>query len=205
MTVGVRFIHRAAVVAAALAAVGVVSAQAVDEARVKRIVGGVCFVCHGMNGESSTEQFPRLAGQHAEYTLKQLRNFKSGARKSTAMAGMVASLTDAEMKAVAEYYAKQTIQAEPPKDPALAAVGRYIYHNGNRFSGVPSCASCHGPDALGAPGLPRLASQNAPYTEAQLRQFSKRERNNDNAVMHTIVEKMTPLEIAAVAEYLSGK
>lgn len=57
-----------------------------DEARAKKIVGGVCFVCHGMEGESSSEVFPRLAGQHWEYTAKQLENFKSGKRKSTAMA-----------------------------------------------------------------------------------------------------------------------
>jgi cytochrome c553 len=45
-----------------------------DEARAKKIVGGVCFVCHGAEGESSSEVFPRLAGQHWEYTAKQLEN-----------------------------------------------------------------------------------------------------------------------------------
>ena len=52
--------------------------------------------------------------------------------------------------------------------------------------------------------LERLAGQQAAYLDNQLRQFGKRERNNDNAVMHAVVEKMTPLEMAAVAEYLSG-
>ncbi|MCX8018813.1 MAG: c-type cytochrome, partial [Rhodocyclaceae bacterium] len=70
---------------------------------------------------------------------------------------------------------------------------------------VPACAGCHGPGALGTDSLPRLAGQYAPYTEAQLKQFHKRERTNDNAIMFTIVEKMTALEMAAVAEYLSGK
>ena len=64
-----------------------------DEARAKKIVGGVCFVCHGMEGESSSEVFPRLAGQHWQYIAKQLENFKSGNRKSTAMADMVAKLS----------------------------------------------------------------------------------------------------------------
>ena len=70
---------------------------------------------------------------------------------------------------------------------------------------MPSCASCHGPGGAGSTTLPRLAGQHAAYLETQLQQFSKRERNNDNAVMHTVVEKMTGLEMAAVSEYLSGQ
>jgi cytochrome c553 len=84
-------------------------------------------------------------------------------------------------------------------------VGRYIFYTGNRFSGVPACASCHGKDGLGTANLPRLAGQYASYIETQLKLFSQRERTNDNAVMHSIVSKMSPLEIAAVAEYVSGK
>lgn len=84
-------------------------------------------------------------------------------------------------------------------------MGRYIYHNGNKFSGLAACASCHGAQALGTVSLPRLAGQYAAYTETQLKQFHQRERTNDNAVMHAIVSKMTALEMAAVAEYLSGK
>lgn len=176
-----------------------------DEARAKKIVGGVCFVCHGMQGESSSEIFPRLAGQHWEYIAKQLENFKSGKRKSTAMAEMVKKLTPEEMVALGHYFEKQKTPPEAPKDTALAAVGRYIYHTGNKYSGVPACASCHGPDAQGAATLPRLAGQYASYTEAQLKQFNQRDRTNDNAIMHSIVSKMTALEMAAVAEYLSGK
>ena len=68
-----------------------------------------------------------------------------------------------------------------------------------------SCAGCHGKEALGTAALPRLAGQYASYIETQLRLFNSRERTNDNAVMHAIVVKMTPLEMHAVAEYLSGK
>ena len=187
-----------------LAIGGAACAQA-DEARARKIVSGVCFVCHGAEGESSSEMFPRLAGQHWEYTAKQLANFKSGRRKGTAMGEMVAKLTPDEMEALGRYFEKMAVPKESAKEPDLAAVGKYIYHNGNKFSGVPACAGCHGPEALGTSSLPRLASQYAVYTEAQLKQFSTRERNNDNAVMHTIVSKMTALEMAAVAQYLGGK
>ena len=176
-----------------------------DEARAKKIVGGTCFLCHGAEGESSSEVFPRLAGQHWEYISKQLDNFKSGKRKSTAMADMASKLTPGEMVALGKYFEMQKAPVEPTKDPALAAVGSYVYHSGNKFSGIPACASCHGTQALGTTQLPRLAGQNALYIESQLKLFNKRERTNDNAVMHSIVVKMTPLEMAAVAEYLSGK
>jgi cytochrome c553 len=191
-------------VAAGLLAAGSAWGQA-DAARAKKIVGGVCFLCHGMEGESSSEVFPRLAGQHAEYIAKQLENFKSGKRKSTAMADMVAKLKPDEMLALGQYFEKMQVPAEAAKDRDLAAVGSYIFHTGNKFSGVPACASCHGKEGLGTATLPRLAGQYASYVEGQLKSFGKRERTNDNAVMHAIVSKMTALEMAAVAEYLSGQ
>ena len=121
------------------------------------------------------------------------------------MADMVAKLTPDEMVALGKFFEKQTVTVEPAKDKALAAVGQYIYHQGNKFSGLAACASCHGAEAKGTSSLPRLAGQFAAYTETQLKQFNQRERTNDNAVMHAIASKMTPLEMAAVAEYLSGK
>ena len=194
-----------AVIAVALwAMTGVAHAQA-DEARAKKVIGGSCFLCHGAEGESASEVFPRLAGQNAEYIAKQLENFKSGKRKSSAMAPMVAELSPEDMAALGRFYSSRPPHKEAPKDAPLAAVGQYIYSQGNRFSGVPACASCHGPDGAGSNALPRLAGQHAAYLDNQLKQFNKRERNNDNAVMHTVVEKMTPLEMAAVSEYLSGK
>ncbi len=202
-----KFVSLIKVLAAALTTLGFCSsawAQA-DEARAKKIISGSCFLCHGATGESSSEVFPRLAGQHHEYIAKQLENFKSGARKSTAMRDMVAKLTPDEMLAVGKFYEKQSMPTEEPKDAGLASVGKYVFHNGNKFSGVPACASCHGAEAKGTVSLPRLAGQYAIYTETQLKQFNTRERTNDNAVMHSIVVKMTPLEMAAVAEYLSSK
>ena len=183
---------------------GLSHAQA-DEARAKKVIGGSCFLCHGAEGESASEVFPRLAGQNAEYIAKQLENFKSGKRKSSAMAPMVAELSPDDMAALGRFYSSRPPHKEAPKDAPLAAVGQYIYSQGNRFSGVPACASCHRPDGAGSNALPRLAGQHAAYLDNQLKQFNKRERNNDNAVMHTVVEKMTPLEMAAVSEYLSGK
>lgn len=175
------------------------------DAKAKKIVGGSCFLCHGSNGESSSEVFPKLAGQHAEYIAKQLGNFKSGKRKSTAMADMVTKLSPEDMQALGRYFEKMNLPKVPAKEPDLAKVGEYIFQKGNSYSGVPACASCHGKDGMGTAALPRLAGQFPHYIEAQIKQFNTRERNNDNAVMHSVAAKMTALEIAAVSEYLGGK
>ena len=201
----VRWLRRVGVAVLAALALAPALAQDSGEARARKIIGGSCFLCHGAEGESASEVFPRLAGQNAEYIAKQLENFKSGKRKSSAMAPMVAELSPDDMAALGRFYGSRPPHKEAPKDAPLAAVGQYIYSQGNRFSGVPACASCHGPDGAGSNALPRLAGQHAAYLDNQLKQFNKRERNNDNAVMHTVVEKMTPLEMAAVSEYLSGK
>ncbi len=176
-----------------------------DEARAKRIAGGSCFLCHGAQGESTSEMFPRLAGQHAEYIAKQLQAFQSGQRKSTAMAEMVKGLKPDEMLALGRYYEKMNASPEPSQEPLLAAMGQYIYHSGNKFSGVPACVSCHGEYAQGTNTLPRLATQIPAYIHSQLKSFNQRKRTNDNAVMHMVAEKMTELEMLAVAEYVSTK
>jgi cytochrome c553 len=183
---------------------GAACAQA-DQARAEKIVSGSCFLCHGENGESSSEIFPKLAGQHANYIAKQLENFKTGKRKSTAMADMSSRLSADEMLALGKYFETKKAEPEAIKDQDLAGVGRYIFNTGNRYSGVPACASCHGKDGVGTANLPRLAGQYASYVETQLKLFGQRERTNDNAVMHSIVTNMSPLEMAAVAEYISGK
>jgi cytochrome c553 len=185
-------------------AMGSVAAQG-DAARAEKIVSGSCFLCHGENGESSSEIFPKLAGQHANYIAKQLENFKAGKRKSTAMADMASRLSSDDMVALGQYFESKRSDPESTKDIELANVGRYIFLAGNKYSGVPPCASCHGKDGLGTANLPRLAGQYASYIETQLKLFSQRERTNDNAVMQSIVSKMSPLEIAGVAEYVSGK
>ena len=176
-----------------------------DEARAKKIISGSCFLCHGAAGESTSELFPRLAGQHHEYIAKQLENFKSGARKSSAMRDMATQLTSDEMLALGKFFEKQSVPAETAKDAVLASLGQSIFHNGNKLSGLPACASCHGADAKGTGVLPRLAGQNAGYLETQLKQFNARERTHDNSVMHDVLVKISPLEMSAVAQYLSAK
>lgn len=175
----------------------------VDLARAEEIVMGRCFLCHGAEGESSTALYPRLAGQHYQYIAKQLADFQAGRRKSDTMVSMVEGLTSEEMVALGVFFEKKPTEARPATDKQLSAVGEFIFHRGNEYSGVAACASCHGDRGLGSPQLPRLAGQGRKYTESQLASFNKRERTNDNAVMHSIASKLTELEIKAVALYIS--
>ena len=175
-----------------------------DLARAEEIVQGKCFICHGVEGESSSPVFPRLAGQNATYVARQLADYRSGKRKSSAMQPMVDDLTPADFQALGAYFASRTTIGHAVADPDLAQMGRFIYLRGNPYSGVAACATCHGHDAHGTETLPRLAGQHAQYTENQLKQFNTRARTNDNAVMQAIASKLTELELKAVASYLSG-
>ena len=178
--------------------------RADDMKRAEEIVQGKCFVCHGTDGESSSPLFPRLAGQHARYVERQLADYKSGRRKSTTMQPMVDDLSAADFKALGLYFESRKPQSHAVSDPELAQVGRFIFVRGNPYSGVAACSSCHGPTGGGTETLPRLAGQHAQYTENQLKAFNKRERTNDNAVMHGIASKLSELELKAVAAYISG-
>jgi cytochrome c553 len=120
------------------------------------------------------------------------------------MADMAKGLPDEDIASLATYFSGKKAGSRQPGDGDLAAVGKFIFQRGNSYSGVPACASCHGANGHGTQQLPRLAGQHPAYLEVQLKEFSKRERNNDNAVMHTVAAKLTELETRAVAVYIGG-
>jgi cytochrome c553 len=180
------------------------SALAADHTRAVKIVEETCSVCHGSDGESGSPAFPRLAGQHASYVERQLRDYKSGRRKSRAMSAMVEDLNEDDFKALGAYFESRATQRHDIADADLAGVGRFVFTRGNPYSGVAACSACHGANGAGTDKLPRLAGQYAEYVERQLKAFDKRERTNDNAVMHGIASKLTELEVKAVASYVSG-
>ena len=195
--------NKALWVAAVLALAESTSPAAADR-KAASIIEGRCALCHGPEGESASAIYPRLAAQNAEYIGKQLKDFRDGRRKSDAMAEMAADLTDGEIAALAEFFAGKPPKSRRPGDTDLAGVGRYIYVKGNPYSGVPACATCHGPAAHGTTQLPRLAGQHPAYLQTQLKEFNKRARTNDNAVMHTVAAKLAEPELVAVTVYLGG-
>jgi len=172
--------------------------------RVAEIVASRCALCHGPEGESASAVYPRLAAQHPDYIAKQLKDFRDGRRKSDTMTDMVKDLKDEEIVGLATYFASKKAAGRQPGDVDFAGVGRFIFQRGNPYSGVPACTSCHGVNGHGTQQLPRLAGQHPAYLEIQLKEFTKRERTNDNAVMHAVAAKLTELETRAVAIYIGS-
>ena len=172
--------------------------------RVAEIIASRCAVCHGPEGESASAIYPRLAAQHPDYLKKQLRDFRDGRRKSDTMSDMAKDLKDEDIAALAAFFASKKAGGRQPGDVDLAGVGKFIFHRGNSFSGVSACTSCHGPKGFGTEQLPRLAGQHPAYIETQLKEFNKRERTNDNSIMHSIAAKLTELETKAVSVYIGG-
>lgn len=182
-----------------------------DPAKGEQIAKQVCAACHAADGNSVAPANPKLAGQFPEYLHKQLADYKpqggkKAARNDPVMAGMVANLSDADMRNLAAYYAAQKLRPAVASSKELAALGQKLWRGGNAATAVPACAGCHGPDGAGIPAqFPRLAGQYAGYIEAQLKLFRSGTRANDpNGMMRGVAARMTDQEIKAAAEYAAG-
>lgn len=178
-----------------------------DPAQGQQIVTKVCAACHAADGNSVTPANPSLAGQHADYTAKQLADFKANkTRKNPVMLGMAAPLTPQDMQNLGAYFESQKAKPRAAKDPALVKLGQQIYRGGILSKGVAACSSCHGPAGAGVPAqFPRVAGQFPEYSIAQLQSFRLGDRANDpGGMMRTIAAKLSDNEIKAVAEYIAG-
>ena len=165
-----------------------------------------CAACHGADGNSTSPEWPKLAGQHPGYTAKQLHDFKSGARVNATMNGMAAGLSDQDIADLAAYYATQEVKLGGA-DPELVDAGEKLYRGGNSYNGVAACMGCHGPAGTGNPAakFPSLSGQHAQYTAKALRDFRGGERANDpNEMMRRVAKRMSDREIEAVSEYIEG-
>lgn len=183
-------------------------AQAAGDVAAGQAKAAACAGCHGADGNSANAAFPSLAGQHADYIAKQLREYKEGTRANAMMAGMVASLTAEDMANLGAFYAAQVKTALPAggQDVGLLALGARLYQAGKPDAGVAACAACHGAKGFGNPGAgyPALRSQHAAYTELTLKGFRDGTRANDvNAVMRQAVAKLSDEEIRALAAYVA--
>ncbi len=164
----------------------------------------VCAACHAADGSRGLPTFPILQGQHPEYLVKQLTEFKEGKRKNSVMNGMAAPLSPEDMRNVAAFYASKKAKEGSAKNKDLVAVGEKIFRGGIAKKGVPACAACHSPNGAGIPAqYPRLAGQHADYTKTQLTAFRQGERNN-SVQMSAIAANLSDKEIEALADYVAG-
>ena len=167
-----------------------------------------CQGCHGMDGNSYSGEWPNLAAQHASYISKQSHNFQTGERKNETMTGMAATLSKEDIADIAAYFSQQSIKPEATEiDANLLVSGKKIYKGGNRYSGVPACSGCHGPNGAGISpsAFPSLAGQKVNYIVKQLTDFRDAKRENDpREIMRNIAARLTDNEIKSVAAYINS-
>jgi len=170
----------------------------------------VCVACHDIDGNSTANPaWPKIAGQHIGYFIKQMKDYSQGdegPRPNAIMLGMVANLTDQDFADLAAYYATQKQTIGTAKE-ALFALGEKIYRGGNLQSGVAACVACHGPkgEGNGPANFPRVGGQHAQYLGEQLQAFKSDQRHNSpNRMMEMVSKRMTDEEIEAVSSYIEG-
>lgn len=192
----------------------------------QKLAEAYCAGCHGVDGNSTDPQYPKIAGQKASYLRAQLQAFKSGVRKSDVMSGVAPAITNAQVAELARYYSGKRIKPDVVKDRRLADLGARVFRYPNR--GAPPCAACHsaggyGPQlGMGGRGgmmgggmmsggmgmmgnsanVPNLDGQHAAYIVKQLNDFASGARRG--TVMGQIAAALPPQARRAVAEYLSG-
>ena len=166
-----------------------------------------CGGCHNADGNSVLPGNPKLAGQHEQYIVKQINDFKSMTRASDIMMGMASMVaSDEDAQNIGAYFASQK-STNDAADESKVALGRDIYRGGNSTTGVPACMGCHGLNGSGNPTAkyPTLAGQQVAYTMTQLKAFREGTRANDSAsMMRNVAAHMSNTEIEAVANYITS-
>jgi cytochrome c553 len=167
-----------------------------------------CGACHGMDGNSSDAQYPKLAGQSEQYIATQLMRFKSDVRANAIMHGMAMALSPQDMHDVGAYFAKQK-RLPGVADAKLAGDGGKLYREGDASRGIPACMACHGPDGAGNPGwrVPNIGGQHADYVQAQLKAWHDGTTWGSDThamIMPSIARHLTEQDISAVSSYVEG-
>ena len=167
-----------------------------------------CGACHGMDGNSSDKQYPKLAGQNEAYIARQITLFKTQKRQNPIMMGFAAGLSPQDMHDIGAYFAtKRSLPGVA--DEKLLDRGQALYRGGDADLGVPACMACHGPDGRGmaGTGFPQLGGQWADYVQAKLKDWKNGTTWSDDTnakIMPAIAKKLSDNDIAALASYVEG-
>ena len=165
-----------------------------------------CVACHGVDGNSVNPEWPSIAGQHAEYIVRQLKAFKGGTRTNVLMTPMATILSDQDMLDLGAYFAAQQRKGLEA-DAAKVTLGQKLYRGGDQKSELTACIACHGPGGNGNPAAlyPAIKGQHATYVAAQLRAYKRGERATDqNQMMRSVAAVLTDEQIDALASYVQG-
>ncbi len=158
----------------------------------------VCVACHGQNGNSTSGDYPSLAGQTSRYLFLELRDFKAGRRSDPRMSPMAANLSSEDMHDLADYFAAQTLVSTDFKaDPVKVEAGK-------KKSDEVLCTMCHLGGMKGQNEIPRVAGQQYPYIVKQLQDFRAKKRTNDAGNMTSVTKNLTDADIENLANYVAN-
>lgn len=164
-----------------------------------------CAFCHG---ETLQGRFvaPRLAGQHQEYIVYQLRRLRNNTRNNPFSLQYMRyaahkMLPDSDCE-IGAFISTMPTVAMANGNQELAARGEAIFKHGIPDANVPACQFCHGPEAQGTGKFPRLGGQSYYYLKRRLEQW-KEGYSAISPNMPHIASKLSTDEMDAVASYLS--
>jgi cytochrome c553 len=157
-----------------------------------------CAACHGENGIPPDKSWPVIWGQHQGYLYLQLRDFKSGTRKSDVMGPIAETLERDEMLSIALYFS-QKAWPNLRQARALDAVAAQA----SRTNASVGCTGCHQAGYQGEGTQPRLAGQSADYILKSVMDFRTRRRGN-NPGMSDLMNATSEDDLKALAVFLAG-
>ncbi|ALP43660.1 cytochrome c [Aeromonas schubertii] len=187
------------------------AAQAAGDAAAGQTKSATCVACHGADGNSPADIYPKIAGQHPSYIKKQLVELKAAAtgkagRASPIMGPMAMPLSEQDMDDLAAYFGSQERTPVPVPDEVVVQ-GRALYMGGDMSRGLAACIACHGPrgEGLEQAKYPNLTGQHPAYIKAQLEAFRAGTRDNDpNGMMRDVAKKLTDDDIKVLSQYVAG-
>ena len=171
-------------------------ANAGDVAEGKRVAETSCVACHGINGISTTEGVPHIAGQRPAYLWIELRAYKTGARGEKTMGAAAKSiLSDEALLKVAAYYAS----LDPPQPTAASAKPRPEPLQAGKATAA-ACVGCHGETGISkTAGIPSLAGLDPKYFAAAMKAYSAGQRKNE--MMKPIAASLIDADVANVGQF----
>ncbi|WP_159460809.1 c-type cytochrome [Polynucleobacter kasalickyi] len=174
-----------------------VSASGADISAGKLKAEGLCNACHGPNGNSQNADIPSLAGMPALSIANTLFYYREGNRKNPIMTPIASTLSNAEMKDLAAYYASQAREVTYKSKPENIELGAKLAQQYN-------CTQCHGPNLLGVQHIPRIAGQNHDYLLTQLKGFKAMTRADMDGNMSSAVSAIKLEDLVLISDYVAG-
>lgn len=158
---------------------------------------GSCAACHGIDGNSTTEGIPSIAGQPETFLVNQMILMREGVRRSEVMRPQVRGLDDETIVALARHFSKLTAR------PAGGSVNPELFERGRALARSGGCGGCHRPDFSGRAQIPRLAGQREDYLAATLIGFRDGDLVRPDTTMTDIMLGATDKEIRALAHFFA--